>query len=87
MVTPATLLTWHRRLVTRTWDCTSGRRSGRPSTVAGIQMLVIRIATDNPNCSAAVARPLLAPIPTRKLCHRIRQIQALGFTISIAKAA
>ena len=47
-VTPATLLTWHRRLVTRRWDCTSRRRPGRPSTAAAIRKLVIRIARDNP---------------------------------------
>src|ERR1019366_7610902 len=47
-VTPATLLAWHRRLVTRKWDCTSRRRPGRPSTAAAICKLVIRIATDNP---------------------------------------
>jgi putative transposase len=47
-VTPATLLAWHRRLVTRKWDCTSRRRPGRPSTAAAIRKLVIRIATDNP---------------------------------------
>ncbi len=47
-VTPATLLTWHRRLVTRTWDYTSRRRPGRPSTAAAIRTLVIRIAADNP---------------------------------------
>ena len=48
MVTPATLLAWHRRLVTRTWDYTNGRRPGRPSTAAAIRKLVIRMATENP---------------------------------------
>ncbi len=48
-VTPATLLTWHRRLVTRKWDYTNRRRPGRPSTAAAIRKLVIRIATDNPS--------------------------------------
>jgi putative transposase len=47
-VTPATLLTWHRRLVTRKWDYTNRRRPGRPSTAAAIRKVVIRIATDNP---------------------------------------
>src|ERR1019366_1657373 len=47
-VTPATLLAWHRRLVTRKWDYTSRRRCGRPSTAAAIRKLVIRMATDNP---------------------------------------
>jgi transposase len=46
-VTPATLLAWHRRLVTRKWDYTN-RRPGRPSTPAAIAKLVIRVATDNP---------------------------------------
>jgi putative transposase len=41
-VTPATLLAWHRRLITRKWDYTSRRRPERPSTAAAI-----RIATDN----------------------------------------
>jgi hypothetical protein len=48
MVTPATLLAWHRRLVARKWDYTSRRRPGRPSTAAAIRKLVIRMATDNP---------------------------------------
>jgi putative transposase len=47
-VTPATLLAWHRRLVTRKWDYTSRRRPGRPSTAAAIRKLVIQMATDNP---------------------------------------
>ena len=47
-VTPATLLAWHCRLVTRRWDYTSRRRPGRPSTAAAIRKLVIRMATENP---------------------------------------
>jgi putative transposase len=47
-VTPATLLAWHRRLVTRKRDYASRRRPGRPSTAAAIRKLVIRIATENP---------------------------------------
>jgi len=47
-VTPATLLAWHRRLVTRKWDYTNRRRPGRPSTAAAIRKLVIRMAMDNP---------------------------------------
>jgi putative transposase len=46
-VTPATLLAWHRRLVTRKWDYKSRRRPGRPSTEAAIRKLVIRMATDD----------------------------------------
>jgi hypothetical protein len=47
-VTPAALLAWHRRLVARTWACTSRRRPGGPSAEAAIRKLVIRMATDNP---------------------------------------
>ena len=47
-VTPATLLAWHRRLVTRKWNYTNRRRPGRPCTAAAIRKLVIRMATDNP---------------------------------------
>jgi hypothetical protein len=39
-VTPATLLAWHRRLVTRKWDYTSRRRPGPPSTATAIKRLV-----------------------------------------------
>ena len=47
-VTPATLLAWHRRLVSGEWDYTSQRNPGRPPTAAAIRELVIRIATENP---------------------------------------
>ncbi|MBV9763700.1 MAG: transposase [Acidobacteriaceae bacterium] len=47
-VTPATILAWHRRLVSRKWDYTARRRPGRPPTAMAIKKLVIRMATENP---------------------------------------
>lgn len=49
LVTPGTLLSWHRRLVARKWDCTARRRrAGRPPTAAALKRLVLRLAQENP---------------------------------------
>ncbi len=48
LVTPATVLRWHRRLVTRRWTTTDARRPGRPPVPAGLRALVLRLATENP---------------------------------------
>jgi hypothetical protein len=47
-VTPATILAWHRRLVSRRCDYTARWRPGRPLTAAVIKSLVIRMAAENP---------------------------------------
>lgn len=46
LVTPATPLAWHRRLVRR--RCTYPCRVGRPPVDEELQALVIRLARDNP---------------------------------------
>src|SRR6516165_2888476 len=47
IVTPATLLAWHRRLIARQYDGTRKRGPGRPRVLEEIQRLVIRMATEN----------------------------------------
>jgi putative transposase len=71
MVTPETLLGWHRRMVRRRWSYPAQGR-GRPSVPQQVQTLIVRLATENPrwatsasagSCCALAARFPQAPSP------------------------
>src|SRR3954447_1862781 len=47
LVTPDTLLAWHRKLITRKYDGHEKRGPGRPRTGQHLEMLVVRMAQEN----------------------------------------
>ena len=47
LVTPNTLLAWHRRLVAQKYDSSQRRKPGRPCTKEEIQELILKLAREN----------------------------------------
>lgn len=47
LVTPDTLLRWHRQLIARKYDGSANRGPGRPGVMKEIRALVVRMATEN----------------------------------------
>ena len=48
LVTPDTLMRWHRRLVAQKWDFSKRRGPGRPGLMREISQLIVRMALENP---------------------------------------
>jgi putative transposase len=48
VVTPATLLRWHRELVRRKWTCRRRSLQGRPPIDSETRALILRMARENP---------------------------------------
>ena len=64
IVTPATLLRWHQRMVTKKW--TQPRAPGRPPLAGELADLIVRLARDNPGWGVVRVQGEL-----RRLGHRI----------------
>ena len=47
IVTPETLLAWHRKLIAQKYDGTAHRAPGRPRTAGEIEALVVHMAEEN----------------------------------------
>src|SRR5256886_2838274 len=78
IVTPETLLAWHRKLIAHKYDGTAQRGPGRPRTALDIEKLVVRLAEENrdwgyrriqgalSNLGHALARSTIAEILDRR---------------------
>jgi hypothetical protein len=64
IVTPATLLRWHRRMVTEQW--TQPRAPGRPPLAGELAELIVKLVRDNPSWGVVRIQGEL-----RRLGHRI----------------
>ncbi len=73
LVTPGTVLRWHRRLAARKW--TYPRRTGRLPVSAEIAALIERLATENHGWGTSGSRASCSSSATGSARHRSRQLR------------
>jgi hypothetical protein len=68
IVTPDTILRWHRQLIARKWTSAKGRPGGQ-GVIVEIRRLVVRMAEDNPTWGYTRIRGALAERFVRSIKH------------------
>src|SRR6266850_3474658 len=61
VVTPDTLLAWHRHVIARKYDGPQRRGPGRPPVMAEIRQLVVRMAAEGPSPTSFASTGLSRP--------------------------
>jgi putative transposase len=82
VVTPATLLRWHRRLVAKHWSHT--RPPGRPAITADVRALIVRLARENPRWGyQRIAGELkgVGVVVSATTVKKILRVEGLGPTV------
>jgi putative transposase len=74
LVTPQTLLRWHRELIRRKWTYRTGRGPGRPLIDAEVRALVIRLARENPRWGYVRIQGELRKVGIRVGASTIRRV-------------
>jgi len=59
IVTPETILAWHRRLIAQKWDYSSRHNPGRPRVSMEIPELIVQMARENPSWGYTTIRGAL----------------------------
>jgi putative transposase len=79
LVTPQTIMRWHRDIVRRRWAARSMRgKSGRPATRRNIKALVLRLAQENPELGYRRIHRELAGLGVKVAASTIWEILKTG---------
>ena len=74
LVTPATILRWHRELVRRKWTYRRTGRPGRPPIDAELRALILRFARDNPRWGCVRVQGELRKLGLRASATTVRTL-------------
>ncbi len=74
IVTPETLLAWHRKLIAKKYDGSANRGAGRPRTAAEIAALVTRMARENRTWGYRRIQGALSNLGHLQKCSRLHRV-------------